>query len=466
MAVLAMISALTFLSAPDLSAAEEPQWVSLLPAIRPQEAGVAGEWKLSSDTLSVNAVTGGRLMLPVAPTGEYDLRVSFTRKDGRHSVGAVVVHGGKQVAFELDAWGMHLAGFQNLNGQTIQQNATRREGMQLENGKRYLMTIEVRKDRLRALLDGKELANHATDGRDLTLSNLWTLPDTKRLGLVAWESATDFHAVEIRAISGGPIALLDGKPATVAGTTPPRSTRPNPAPTTPANPTTPAATGKRVLIVIANGDFFYREYADPRAELERRGIRVTVGAGRVAASRPHSGSGEGSDGGVVTPDVALKDVKASDFDAILFSGGWGASMYQFAFTGRYDNASYNGDRATKAEVNRVINEFVAQDKYVCGLCNAVSVLAWARVDGRSPLAGKRVCAPARQAPTGVYNGQRGQPSCRWHPEQNQARMSPFQSIGQPNSSADDVIVDGKIITGEDDASAREMGRTLANVLLN
>ena len=219
-----------------------------------------------------------------------------------------------------------------------------------------------------------------------------------------------------------------------------------------------------MLIVIANGDFFYREYADPREELERAGIRVTVAAGRRAPSRPYQNSGEGSDGGVVMPDVALKDVKVGDYDAILFSGGWGSSMYQYAFEGRYNNNSYNGDRATKTAANRVINEFIQQDKYVCALCNAVSVLAWARVDGKSPLAGKHVCAPVRQAAAGIYNGRQAQPSCRWHPEQNGAIMSPAGAVGDPNTNRDDVLVDGKIITGEDDPSAREMGRRIAEVL--
>lgn len=165
------------------------------------------------------------------------------------------------------------------------------------------------------------------------------------------------------------------------------------------------------------------------------------------------------------PDIALKDVKAEDYDAILFSGGWGASMYQYAFKGSYDKASYNGDASTKAVVNRLISDFVKQDKYVCALCNAVSVLAWARIDGKSPLAGKRVCAPTRQAPSGTYNGRKAQPSCRWHPEQNEAIMSPPGAVGNPNTNLDDVIVDGKIITGEDDPSAREMGRRIADVLL-
>jgi putative intracellular protease/amidase len=43
-------------------------------------------------------------------------------------------------------------------------------------------------------------------------------------------------------------------------------------------------------------------------------------------------------------------------------------------------------------------------------------------------------------------------------------LSPAGAIGKPNTAADDVLVDGKIITGEDDPSAREMGRRIAEVL--
>jgi putative intracellular protease/amidase len=432
--------------------AQEPQWESLVSSIEPASDSVIGRWTRQGDTWSVSSAEGARLMLPVAPSGPYDLRISFTRRTGVHSVGAVVVHGGRQVAVEVDAWGMHLSGIQNIHGATIRDNPTRRDGMRLVNGKRYTLLVEVRKDELRVLLDDIEIAKHQTDGSDLSLSDLWKLPDTNRLALLAWNSETDFHTVEVRSVSGPPIEIQRSGAPEMRRDMPPT--------------TRPAPTGKHVLLVIANQDFFYREYADPRAELERAGIRVTVAAGRKSPCYPHQGSGEGADRGVVTPDIALKDVRADDYDAILFSGGWGSSMYQFAFKGRYDNGLYNGDPTTKAEVNRVINEFIDQDKYVCALCNAVSVLAWARVDGKSPLKGKRVCAPTRQAAAGIYNGQPAQPSCRWHPEQNGAILSPAGSIGQPNSSHDDVLVDGKIITGEDDPSAREMGRRIVQVLLN
>ena len=92
------------------------------------------------------------------------------------------------------------------------------------------------------------------------------------------------------------------------------------------------------------------------------------------------------------------------------------------------------------------------------------MLAWARVNGKSPLEGKLVCAPVREAPAGIYNGRQAQPSCRWHPESNGAILSPSGAVGQPGNVADDVVIDGKIITGEDDPSAREMGRKMVKAL--
>ena len=433
--------------------ADEPQWESLMPQIDTAEHAVVGEWKKSDTSLSVAGQEGARLVLPASPSEEYDLRASFTRQTGVHSVGLVFLQHGHQAVFEVDAWGQHLGGFQNVDGRSIRDNVTRRENITLTNGRRYTITVQVRKGSVRGLLDDKEVCLHNTDGSDLSMHEVWSLPEPDQMGLVTWAGDTVFHTVEIRHLSG--------QPAKIAKADSPKSS--------PAMKSKQAERGndkqRRVVIVIANEDFFYREYADPRQELERAGIRVTVAAGRKATCRPHQGSGEGPGGGAVEPDLALKDVKPDDFDAILFSGGWGASSYQFAFPGRYDKPSYNGNKTIRSEANRIINEFVQQDKYVCALCNGVSVLAWARVDGKSPLEGKRVCAPVREAAAGIYNGRPAQPSCRWHPESNGAIVSPSGSIGRPGDVADDVLIDGKIITGEDDPSAREMGRKIVEVLL-
>ena len=157
----------------------------------------------------VTAAEGARLPLPVSPQGEYDFRVSFTRTSGQHSIALLFVHGGKMCAFEVDAWGQHLGGFQNIANQDMRRNRTRRTGITLENGRQYMLTVEVRKNRIRGLLDDREIASVSSTGRDLSLSNVWRMPQTNRLAIAASNSDTTFHSVEVRSISGPPLVVSE-----------------------------------------------------------------------------------------------------------------------------------------------------------------------------------------------------------------------------------------------------------------
>jgi putative intracellular protease/amidase len=441
----------------------EDDWVDLVRLADPAKSAVQGDWTKTSDGVVTKSATGSRLVLPARPAGEYDFRVAFTRRTGVHSVALFFVAGGKQASFEIDAWGEHLAGIQQIGEQDIRANGTRVANQTLQNGRRYTAEVRVRRDRIEVYLDDKQIATHRSDGSDLSLLDVWRLPDPQSLGIGAWDSETVFHRVEVRRVSGE-LALASA--ATPTNTSPPAKTgAPKPS-AAPKRTASASGNAPRVLLVIANEHFFYREYAEPRQELERAGCIVEVAAGRRSPCRPHQGSGEGSDGGVVQPDLALADADPARYDAILFAGGWGSSMYQYAFQGTYANAAYNGDRAVKAAVNRLINAFIEQDKYVCALCHGVSVLAWARVNGRSPLNGKRATGPTLAGPPGNYPGRRdGPPPSRWNAESNGARMIAPNSIGNPSTPADDIVIDGKIITGQDDPSAREMGRQLARLLV-
>jgi putative intracellular protease/amidase len=222
----------------------------------------------------------------------------------------------------------------------------------------------------------------------------------------------------------------------------------------------PAAV-KPVLMVIANQDFYYQEYSHTREELLAAGISVTVAAATLTQARPHTNSGQGADGGFVTPDITVSQANASNYSAIVFVGGWGSSSYQYGFSGTYANAAYNGSTATELAVNNLINDFVAQDKYVTAICHGVSVLAWARVNGASPIAGKTVVAYAGTAPPSNVPGSS---TTRWHVESNGATMLASGSVGNPTTAADDVVVDGKIITAENYDSARQFGRVIAQRL--
>lgn len=437
---------------------------------------VAGQWRVTPEGLLAGAATGARIVLPVEPTGEYNFRVTFTRRTGQHSIALLFVCGTGQAAFDLDAWGQHLAGFQNIAGKTARDNTTRIENVALVNGRKYTAELRVRRDRVEAWLDGKLLTVYRGNGSDLSMLSNWRIPARRSLGIGAWDSETVFHSIEVQAVNGSINMVSSGSssPDRRTGSSAPQPTAATTSKTSSRSAARTSAStlprdrsssgGDRVLIVIANDGFFYREYADPREELERARFSVEVAAARRAPCRPHSNSGQGGSDGIVHPDLAITEVEPDRYRAILFSGGWGSSMYQYAFPGRYNNAAYNGDRATREAANRLINVFVGQDKYVCALCHGVSVLAWSRVNGRSLLAGRRATGPTRQGPAGIYNGRQAQPSSRWGSEQNGARMVAPNSVGNPTTAADDIVIDGKIMTGQDDISAREMGRQLARQL--
>ena len=213
-----------------------------------------------------------------------------------------------------------------------------------------------------------------------------------------------------------------------------------------------------VLMVIANQDFYYREYADTRASLEGEGMHVVVAAATTRLAIPHGRNPR------VQPNLAVSDVDAADYSAVVFVGGWGSSMYQYAFEGTYNNVAYRPDPIVARTVNDLINDFVAQDKYVAAICHGVSVLAYARVDGVSPIAGRTVTAWAGGGPGFKLDGELfpdAGVATRWHIEKNDSSMPLSASAGDPLSVADDVIVDGKVITAENYYAARLFGQTIA-----
>lgn len=225
-----------------------------------------------------------------------------------------------------------------------------------------------------------------------------------------------------------------------------------------------------VLMVIADDhDFYYQEYGDTRASLEAAGVEVDVAATTLSPSTPHANSGQGTAPGIVVPDLTLAEANADDYSAILFVGGWGSSMYQYDFPGDYDNNHYDGDLVTKEIVNDLIGDFAEQDKYVTAICHGVTVLAWARVDGESPLNGKQTTAHYIGSPAVFYNGQ----------HYGYYQLSAYEQIvengglantvsgqyGDPNTVADDVIVDGRIITAENYDAAALFGQIVAEEVL-
>lgn len=181
-----------------VSLAEDPKWRSIIADVDVRRDAQAGEWRKLREVLEVTTTDRAKILLPIAPEGEYDCRVSFSRHSGSDSLALIFPIGDKQTCFEVDAAGENLAGFDQLGGKPLRENSSKATGVKLRNGQRYQLTVEVRKGEVRGLLDGKPIVSHKTDGADMGLSEHWLISKKDRLGLGAMKGAFTIYSIEFR----------------------------------------------------------------------------------------------------------------------------------------------------------------------------------------------------------------------------------------------------------------------------
>ncbi|MBN2518806.1 MAG: DJ-1/PfpI family protein [Candidatus Altiarchaeota archaeon] len=164
-----------------------------------------------------------------------------------------------------------------------------------------------------------------------------------------------------------------------------------------------------VLMLIAPQNFRDEEFFQPKEELEKAGAKVVV------ASRDRQTS-RGMLGGAVTPDLTLAEANAGDYDAVVFVGGGGSSVY------------FNNPIALQ-----LAKDAYAKCRVVAAICIAPSILANAGL-----LKGKKVTS--------------------FPSEQGNLRAK------GANYTGEGLTIDGKVITADGPKSAREFGRAIARAI--
>jgi len=168
--------------------------------------------------------------------------------------------------------------------------------------------------------------------------------------------------------------------------------------------------GKKAVFVIAPTKYRDEELKEPMAILQARGCAVTVASSTLKPVK-------GMRGRVAKPTVLLAEVKAEDYDAIVFVGGSGAKVY-------FDDAT----------AHALAKAGVAKGKLVAAICIAPCILARAGV-----LKGK----------TATAYGWLNRRTLRKH---------------GARTVKDDVVRDGKIITANGPEAAKRFGQFLAQSL--
>lgn len=165
----------------------------------------------------------------------------------------------------------------------------------------------------------------------------------------------------------------------------------------------------KALLIIAPKNFRDEELFDTKAELEKAGIETTIASTTTSTAT-------GMLGGTAKPGITINEADAKDYDAIVFVGGSGSSLY-------FNNAA----------AHKIAKEGYESGKIVAAICIAPSTLANAGL-----LKGKRAtCYPSE--------------------------AGNLKSKGA-NYTAKSVEVDGKIITADGPQSAKSFGRAIAQAL--
>ncbi|MFO0980998.1 MAG: DJ-1/PfpI family protein [Planctomycetota bacterium] len=169
---------------------------------------------------------------------------------------------------------------------------------------------------------------------------------------------------------------------------------------------------RKVLMVIAPSDFRDEELAEPKAVLEKSGVKVDVAS-------PQSGEARGMLGARVKPDKQLQACQPEDYDAVVVVGGMGSPAFL------WDNPS----------LHTLLQRAKQSGKVVAGICLSGAALARAGVlQGVTATVYETKDSIAALAKGGAKRVQQ------------------------------DVVVDGRVITASGPSAARAFGEAIARAL--
>ncbi len=217
----------------------------------------------------------------------------------------------------------------------------------------------------------------------------------------------------------------------------------------------------KVLFIVASTHFYYQEYGEPKEELNKAGYDVDVTA-FSSQCVPHEKSGQQGTG-IAKVDVRPDQVDPSKYKAVLFVGGWGASQYQYAFKGKYKNGAYNLTDPQKKRINDIVSTFISEKKPVGAICYGTTALAWSRdADGNSPIKGKRSAVPSGGGP--AFTAADGK-FYNEIPNANHIKDNGGTPVNMGDGGANgNVVVDGLIITAQDNRTARAFGKAMIKAI--
>jgi len=175
-------------------------WKNLLPSANPTSHTLSGNWSKEPAALLSNSAICILKLADEMPDS-YDVRLTFTRLEGSHSIALFFQTPRGTGSIDIDGWGHHLAGVQSLDGTDLRQgNAF---SFLIENGRSYQLIARIRPHFITVSIDGIEKITTPIQGRALGIVPPWAWNPAEKpaaLAIGSYQSATRFTAIEWRPV--------------------------------------------------------------------------------------------------------------------------------------------------------------------------------------------------------------------------------------------------------------------------
>jgi hypothetical protein len=178
---------------------------------------LTGRWSVGNASLAMfDQDLNGRYTIPVAPTGNYEVQVSFARMTGDNAVVVILPVGPTACGLVLSAASGAASGLEAINGRWAGANETAVRPGTVVNGQEYSLAIKVMlqgaQADISATLDGKPFVHWKGPTSALSIYPGWEVENSKCVAVGACHSAVEFRRVQMRSLTGE-LRSVSAKPA-------------------------------------------------------------------------------------------------------------------------------------------------------------------------------------------------------------------------------------------------------------
>lgn len=210
--------------------------IDLLGISAPDRNTYQGKFAPQNGVLTSDGAGWSRLRVPYRPPEEYDLKLVFKRLQGDECLVIGLSIQSHPFTLMLAGWKNRWAGFECIDGKRLNESPLGLDRAPIfENGKKYELIVQVRKNSLQTLLNGQTLVSANVTPDRLSGSMSWDFPYSGDRGLgLGTIGPYEFYEMRLLPVSGGEGKKLDLPAVEVAAAKPaepkPEAAKPKPAP--------------------------------------------------------------------------------------------------------------------------------------------------------------------------------------------------------------------------------------------